>query len=64
MPRGIPNSRFMPVDEVAEFFDVTPATIREWCRTGRLKASRPGRNWKIFIEDVHALAQSDYGSKE
>lgn len=54
----------MSVDEVAEFFEVKPATVREWCRTGRLKASKPGRDWKIFREDVHALAQSDYGSNE
>lgn len=55
-------SRFMSVDEVAEFFDITPATVREWCRVGRLPAARPGRDWKILRENVHKLAQADYGS--
>lgn len=54
--------RFMKVEEVAEFFEVTPATIREWCRSGRLRASRPGRDWKIRREDVETLAQAEYGS--
>lgn len=56
------SSPFMKVEEVAEFFDVRPTTIREWCRTGKLKAARPGRDWKIRREDVHELAQQQYGS--
>ena len=53
--------RWMKVEEVAEFFELTPATIREWCRTGKLPAVRPGRDWKILRTDVEAYAQREYG---
>jgi len=53
--------RWMKVEEVAEFFELTPATIREWCRTGKIPATRPGRDWKILRSDVEAYAQREYG---
>jgi excisionase family DNA binding protein len=57
------ESRFITIDEVAELFDVKPITVREWCRTGKLKAVRPGRNWKILRKDVYELAQITYGGE-
>lgn len=53
--------RWMTVKEAAAFFEVQPLTIREWCRTGRLKATRPGRAWRIRPQDVYDLAQIKYG---
>lgn len=55
---------FMSVTEVAELFEITPATVREWCREGRISATKPGRDWKIVREDVLAMAQSAFGSEE
>lgn len=54
---------FMTVDEVAEFFDLKPLTIREWCRQGKFKdgAFKLGRSWKIKRESVYTLAQLKYG---
>jgi excisionase family DNA binding protein len=53
----------MSVEEVAELFEVTPATVREWLRAGKLPGVRPGRDWKIQREDVYNLAQLEYGDK-
>lgn len=64
MPRKKRDPNMMNVHEAAAFFGVTPYTIREWCRTGRLPASKPGKAWRIQRRDAHALAQTNYGSED
>jgi len=32
----------MRVRDVADYLDLHPETVREWARTGRLPASKPG----------------------
>ena len=43
---GAPQ-RFMTVEEAAEGFRVSLATVYRWCRSGRLPAKRVGRDWRI-----------------
>lgn len=57
------NSSLMTVEEVAEFFAVTPATIREWCKSGKLPASKPGKSWLIHRDQVTILLQKTYGDR-
>ena len=59
-PKRDPN--LMNVHEAAAFFGVTPYTIREWLKTGKLKGTKPGKSWRIHRADAHALAQATYGS--
>jgi excisionase family DNA binding protein len=35
--------------------DLTPATIRHYIRTGRLRATKFGRVWRIAPEDLDAF---------
>lgn len=55
------NSSLMTVDQVAEIFAVTPATIREWCKSGKLKAIKPGKSWLVHRDHVTDLVQKTYG---
>ena len=41
--------------EVAAMCRATIPSVREWIRTGRLKASRPGRRVLIRRSDVEAM---------
>lgn len=49
-----PPSRLSLAD-VALMFRCTPATVAGMCRTGRLKALKAGKAWRIDMADVQAL---------
>jgi len=40
------------------YVSLTPATIREWCESGRLRASKAGNQWRIRPEDLDAALTS------
>lgn len=42
------SSEYVDVEAVAQVYEVTPASVRSWCRKGVIKgAIRAGRKWKI-----------------
>lgn len=53
----------MKVREVAELFDVQPATIRDWLANGVLQGVKIGRGhyWRIPKSEVTRLATQRYG---
>lgn len=55
------RKKLMTVKEVAEVFEVEPLTVREWCRTGKIAAAKPGKAWRIPRSEVERLAQVKYG---
>jgi excisionase family DNA binding protein len=48
---------YLTVDEVAARLRVAPKTVRRWCASGQLKASRAGRPWRIKPADLEAFMQ-------
>ena len=54
-------SRPLPVPytaaEAAPLLRVNPWTVRELCRTGALKANRPGKVWLIDPADLQAYIE-------
>jgi excisionase family DNA binding protein len=46
---------FYTAHEVAERLKLTPATIHRYIRTGKLQATRIGRNYRISENDLAAL---------
>jgi excisionase family DNA binding protein len=42
-------------ERLAEFFQVSLRTIREWCRDGKLPAFKIGKDWKIRVSDLQKL---------
>jgi excisionase family DNA binding protein len=44
-------------DEVAEVVRVLPAAVREWLRTGRMRAFKVGNQWRIPRAEVEAFLE-------
>lgn len=60
-PVGNPDSEFYTTTEVAAMFRVTPATIRNWIREGKLTTIIINTRYKITRESVRKLANHDFG---
>ena len=52
MPKNLLNSR-----QVAEKLNLSPLTITSLVRTGKLKASKVGREWIFTTDDLKAYQE-------
>lgn len=50
--------RLLTPEEAAEIFAVSPKSIREWLRQGKLKGTKVGRLWRIKKSDLEAFLNS------
>lgn len=50
--------RLLTPEEAAEIFAVSPKSIREWLRQGKLKGTKVGRLWRIKKSDLEAFFNS------
>lgn len=48
-------------EQVAEFFQVTPYTVREWLKDGKLPGTKPTGRWRVKQSDVIEFANQKYG---
>jgi len=55
---------FMTVPQVAKIFAVTPYTVRGWCKDGKVRGVKVGKQWRIQASTVQAFAQKMYGDSE
>jgi len=46
-------------DEVAEILKVTPATIRDMLRKGKLKGTQIGRHWRVTEEEIRRFLEEN-----
>lgn len=46
------------LQQVAVFFQVDPQTIRRAIKSGKLKAFKLGKDWRIYREDVKDYIES------
>lgn len=53
----------MTVSSVAEFFQVSSYTIRDWIKQGKLDAIKINKQWRVKTASVYALAQITYGEE-
>jgi excisionase family DNA binding protein len=44
----------MTVEEVAEYLRVTPSSIYEWAKAGKMPAAKVGRLWRFHREEIDA----------
>jgi excisionase family DNA binding protein len=52
------EGRFEGIEEVAERLLVDPQTVRRWIKSGRLKAYKPGREYRIRSNDLDAFLEA------
>lgn len=59
------ENSYLTCSEIAEITGRSIVTVWSWCRTGKLKASRPGgRDYLIKTEDLEAFLAGDDRKKE
>lgn len=52
------EDRFEGVEEVAERLLVDPQTVRRWIKSGKLKAYKPGREFRIKSTDLEEFLET------
>ncbi len=48
----MPQDRYQTVQELAERLDVSEATVRQWIKSGALRAIDIGKGWRIADTDL------------
>ena len=48
----MPQDRYQTVREVADRLEVADATVRQWIKTGTLRAISIGKGWRIADTDL------------
>jgi excisionase family DNA binding protein len=48
----MPQDRYQTVQDVAERLEVAEATVRQWIKTGALRAIDIGKGWRIPDTDL------------
>ena len=52
------EGQFHTVEEVAERLQVSDQTVRRWVKSGKLKAYKPGREWRVKPSDLETFLES------
>jgi excisionase family DNA binding protein len=50
----------LSVEEVARRLDVHEVTVYRWCRSGRLRCSKPGKSWWVRESDLAVLLEQSH----
>jgi excisionase family DNA binding protein len=58
LPEATEIGRVYTTQEVAELLKVTPRTVQDWIRSGKLPAMRYGRVLRIRAEDLAKFGQA------
>ena len=53
----MPIDQYQTVQELAERLEVSEATIRQWIKSGELRAIDIGKGWRIANTDLATLPQ-------
>lgn len=51
----MPQDRYQTVKEVAERLEVAEATVRQWIKSGELRAIYIGKGWRVADADLEAF---------
>lgn len=52
------QQEFLTVKEVANRLRVTTRSVTEWCMTGKVRATRVGRRWRIYAADFDQVLKA------
>lgn len=52
------DERYYTTEEVAELLQVTPWTVTQWLKAGKLRGVQPGNHWRIGARDLARFLDS------
>ena len=59
MPIQFKDKELYSVKELEKILPITPLTIREYIRKGKIKGSKIGKSWFVKKEDLEAFLEGD-----
>jgi len=54
----MPHDRYQTVQELADRLEVAEATVRQWIKSGALRAIDIGKGWRIADSDLERFLQA------
>ncbi len=54
----MPHDRYQTVQELAERLEVAEATVRQWIKTGLLRAIDIGKGWRVADTDLELFLRA------
>jgi excisionase family DNA binding protein len=58
LPEATEIGRVYTPQQIAELLQVTPRTVQEWIRSGKLSAMRYGRVFRVRADDLAKFGQA------
>lgn len=59
MPIKLGRKKLYSVKELAEILPITPLTIREYIRKGKIRGRKIGKNWYVSKADLEKFLDGD-----
>lgn len=54
----MPHDRYQTVQELAERLEVAEATVRQWIKSGKLRAIDIGKGWRVADSDLERFLKA------
>lgn len=64
LPIPTPENPWRTTKYIAEAVTVREYTVREWCKSGRIKAYKVMGEWRILHSDFVAFCQKEWGTSD
>jgi len=64
MPIKFKEKELYSVKELEKILPITPLTIREYIRKGKIKGSKIGKNWYVKKQDLEDFLEGDRTEKK
>lgn len=63
MPIKVVTKKLYSVKDLTKMLPITPLTIREYFRKGKIKGNKVGRNWYVTEENLESFLEGEDAKK-